>query len=131
MEKNHSVANDLCESCKTIPSLRELSNCYYTLHETFQEFKSCRCPFCRWLYTYVDSKPQFRDDFKKIAEDNAAVELFGNMNFPKETDSLQSLTLISGSESFMLYVFARHGESNSTFNFFFLSFLLNHSMLAR
>lgn len=117
MDENRTVPSDLCESCKTIPSLRELSNSYYPLHDTFQEFKTCRCPFCRWLYTYIDSKPQFRDDFKKVAEDNDAVELFGNMNFPKETDSLQSLTLISGSESFMLYLFARHGESNRILGF--------------
>ncbi|EED13191.1 conserved hypothetical protein [Talaromyces stipitatus ATCC 10500] len=100
--------NNLCEACKTIPSLRELNNCYYTLHEKFEDFQSCRCHFCRWLYTYLDSKSSFRDDFRKIAKENAAVELFGNMMFPKEGDQLQSLSLDSGSETFLLYLFTRY-----------------------
>uniref|UniRef100_A0A093VXX3 Heterokaryon incompatibility protein 6, OR allele n=1 Tax=Talaromyces marneffei PM1 TaxID=1077442 RepID=A0A093VXX3_TALMA len=79
MDGNHTATSDLCESCKTIPSLRELN-----------------------------SKPQFRVAFKTIAEENAAVELFGNLSFPKETESLQSLTLVSGSKDFMLYLFVRH-----------------------
>ena len=112
MDETHTVVDDLCESCNTIPSLRQLSNCYYTLHDTFQEFQSCSCSFCRWLSKYIDSKPQFRNDFKKIAEKNEAVELFGNMNHPKESEFLQSLTLDSGSETFMFYLFARRGELN-------------------
>lgn len=112
MDETHTEPNDLCDACKTIPSLRELSNSYYRLHDTFQEFQSCRCPFCRWLYTYVDSKSQYRNDIKKIAEENGAVELFGNLCYPKGTNDLQSLTLDSGSETtlVMLYLFARHGK---------------------
>ncbi|KUL86620.1 hypothetical protein ZTR_03049 [Talaromyces verruculosus] len=105
MDETHTASNDLCESCKTIPSLRELSNHYYTLHDTFQEFQACRCPFCHWLYTYIDSKPEYRDVFKELAEDNSAVELFGNMMFPKENEGFQSLGL--NTSSVMLYLFAR------------------------
>ena len=110
MGENYTLHGDLCDSCKTIPSLRELSNNYYTLHDTFQDFQLCHCPFCRWLYTYINSKPQFRNDFANAAKRNTAVELFGNLNFPRETESLQSLTLVSGSEDFMLYLLTRHGE---------------------
>lgn len=110
MDETHTASNDLCESCRTIPSLRELSNNYYTLHDTFQEFQSCRCHFCHWLYTYIDSKPEYREVFKELAEDNSAVELFGNMMFPKENEGFQSLGL--NTSSVMLYLFARRGELN-------------------
>lgn len=52
------------------------------------------------------------------------MELFGNMMYPKETEFLQSLTLVAGSENFMLYLFSRHGPLNPTVFFLLLCFKL-------
>lgn len=104
MEENKPVDHELCESCRVIPPLQDLRNSYYTLHDTFEEFESCSCSFCRWLYTYIDSKSNFRDSFKQAATQNGPVELFGNLLQPSEREHFQSLTLCSGTESFNLFL---------------------------
>ncbi|KAL1626125.1 hypothetical protein SLS54_002959 [Diplodia seriata] len=78
---------DLCPACRDLPPVNHLQSYEHVLHDNFESFLSCPCPFCVWLHDAqkADLTPSDRD---LLIKNNEAVGLLGNLRTTPQTINL-------------------------------------------
>ncbi|KKY20699.1 putative het domain [Diplodia seriata] len=78
---------DLCPACRDLPPVNRLQSYEHLLHDNFESFLSCPCPFCIWLNDAQKAGLTPSDRDLRI-KNNEAVCLLGNLRATPQTINL-------------------------------------------